>query len=236
MTSCSSCSSWRWWASRCRWCCLSTSRAAWRSRCARSSGPWTASRAATSTQRALVVSTDEIGAVAEGFNRMVQGLREREQIKETFGRYVSREIRDEILAGRVALGGQTLRRHHPLLRPARLHPVGGGDPGGRRGAGPELVLLGDGSRHPEPPRPGLTVHRRRDRGRVRRAGAHERPSDHGRARRPRDAPAPGRVERRAAARPGSPSSATGSASTAASSSPAISAARSGSRTRWWATP
>jgi len=58
--------------------------------------------------RALVVSTDEIGAVAEGFNRMVQGLREREQIKETFGRYVSREIRDEILAGRVALGGQTL--------------------------------------------------------------------------------------------------------------------------------
>lgn len=41
-------------------------------------------------------------------NRMVQGLREREQIKETFGRYVSREIRDEILAGRVALGGQTL--------------------------------------------------------------------------------------------------------------------------------
>ena len=59
-------------------------------------------------QRALVVSTDEIGAVAEGFNRMVQGLREREQIKETFGRYVSREIRDEILAGRVALGGQTL--------------------------------------------------------------------------------------------------------------------------------
>src|SRR5262245_9846050 len=59
-------------------------------------------------QRALVVSTDEIGAVAEGFNRMVQGLREREHIKETFGRYVSREIRDEILAGRVALGGQTL--------------------------------------------------------------------------------------------------------------------------------
>ena len=47
-------------------------------------------------------------AVAEGFNRMVHGLREREHIKETFGRYVSREIRDEILAGRVALGGQTL--------------------------------------------------------------------------------------------------------------------------------
>jgi adenylate cyclase len=59
-------------------------------------------------QRAPVVSTDEIGALAEGFNRMTEGLRERERIVETFGRYVSREIRDEILAGRVALGGQTL--------------------------------------------------------------------------------------------------------------------------------
>ena len=59
-------------------------------------------------QRVAVVSTDEIGAVAEGFNRMVQGLRERERIRESFGRYVTPEIRDEILAGRLELGGQTL--------------------------------------------------------------------------------------------------------------------------------
>lgn len=52
-----------------------------------------------------VVSNDEIGAVAEGFNRMVAGLRERESIRETFGRYVSPEVRDEILAGRAAPGG-----------------------------------------------------------------------------------------------------------------------------------
>jgi adenylate cyclase len=58
--------------------------------------------------RCSVVANDEIGAVAGGFNRMLQGLREREFVKETFGRYVTREIRDEILAGRVALGGQTL--------------------------------------------------------------------------------------------------------------------------------
>ena len=51
--------------------------------------------------RCPVVSNDEIGAVAEGFNRMVQGLRERETIRETFGRYVSPEVRDEILAGRI---------------------------------------------------------------------------------------------------------------------------------------
>jgi adenylate cyclase len=53
-----------------------------------------------------VVANDEIGEVAEGFNRMVGGLREREFLKETFGKYVSREIRDEILAGRVSLEGQ----------------------------------------------------------------------------------------------------------------------------------
>jgi adenylate cyclase len=55
--------------------------------------------------RCAVVSNDEIGAVAEGFNAMVQGLREREAIRETFGRYVSPEVRDEILAGRVSTAG-----------------------------------------------------------------------------------------------------------------------------------
>ena len=58
--------------------------------------------------RCPVTSNDEIGAVAEGFNSMVEGLRERERIRETFGRYVSPEVRDEILAGRAATVG-TLR-------------------------------------------------------------------------------------------------------------------------------
>ncbi len=52
-----------------------------------------------------VVSNDEIGAVTEGFNRMVSGLRERATIHEAFGRYVSPQIRDEILAGRAELAG-----------------------------------------------------------------------------------------------------------------------------------
>ncbi len=55
--------------------------------------------------RCPVVSNDEIGAVTEGFNRMVTGLRERETIREAFGRYVSPEVRDEILAGRAGLDG-----------------------------------------------------------------------------------------------------------------------------------
>src|SRR5215831_18314826 len=56
--------------------------------------------------RCPVVANDEIGAVAEGFNRMLEGLRERERIRETFGRYVTREIRDEILAGRASFEGR----------------------------------------------------------------------------------------------------------------------------------
>ncbi|MGH7412992.1 MAG: adenylate/guanylate cyclase domain-containing protein [Candidatus Rokuibacteriota bacterium] len=58
--------------------------------------------------RAPVVSTDEIGAVAEGFNRMLHGLREREMVKETFGKYVTPEVRDAILAGRVRGEGKLI--------------------------------------------------------------------------------------------------------------------------------
>jgi adenylate cyclase len=56
--------------------------------------------------RCTEVSNDEIGELTEGFNRMLRGLRERDFLKETFGKYVSQEIRDEILAGRIALEGQ----------------------------------------------------------------------------------------------------------------------------------
>jgi adenylate cyclase len=56
--------------------------------------------------RCPVVSNDEIGRLTEGFNRMVRGLQEREFLRETFGKYVSQEIRDEILAGRIALEGE----------------------------------------------------------------------------------------------------------------------------------
>jgi adenylate cyclase len=52
-----------------------------------------------------VVSNDELGEVSEGFNRMVAGLRDRERIRDTFGKYVGPEVRDEILSGRAAPAG-----------------------------------------------------------------------------------------------------------------------------------
>lgn len=58
--------------------------------------------------RVPVVSNDEIGRMGEGFNRMVRELKEAETIKDTFGRYLSREIVDEILKspGGVELKGE----------------------------------------------------------------------------------------------------------------------------------
>ncbi len=44
-----------------------------------------------------VVANDEIGVMAAGFNRMAEGLRERDFIRETFGSYVSQEVAAEIL-------------------------------------------------------------------------------------------------------------------------------------------
>ncbi|MBI5571407.1 MAG: adenylate/guanylate cyclase domain-containing protein [Desulfomonile tiedjei] len=55
-----------------------------------------------------VVCNDEIGALAEGFNRMLDDYRKLESVRDTFGRYVSTEVVTEILkspAG-VKLGGE----------------------------------------------------------------------------------------------------------------------------------
>ncbi len=53
-----------------------------------------------------VVSGDEIGRLSESFNEMVHGLRRARFVQDTFGRYVSRQVLDEILNGKVSLGGE----------------------------------------------------------------------------------------------------------------------------------
>ena len=59
-------------------------------------------------QHAQVDRGDEIGFLARSFNEMVEGLREREHIKNTFGRFVSRDVAEAVLDGRVPLGGEKL--------------------------------------------------------------------------------------------------------------------------------
>ncbi len=48
-------------------------------------------------QKVHVKTSDEIGIMAGAFNKMVEGLREREFIKDTFSRYVSKQVADKIL-------------------------------------------------------------------------------------------------------------------------------------------
>ena len=48
--------------------------------------------------RVEVHSQDELGELADCFNRMAQGLHERELYREQFGRYVSRQVADMILS------------------------------------------------------------------------------------------------------------------------------------------
>lgn len=56
---------------------------------------------------------DEIGFLARSFDEMVAGLEEREHIKDTFGRFVSREVAAAALAGDQALAGE--RREVTIL-------------------------------------------------------------------------------------------------------------------------
>ena len=53
-----------------------------------------------------VTTNDEIGYTGDVINEMTKGLKEREFLKETFGKYVTEEVRDEILSGRVSLDGE----------------------------------------------------------------------------------------------------------------------------------
>jgi len=65
------------------------------------------------TRTIQVVSSDEMGILGDAGNDMISGLAERERIRETFGKYVTPEIRDQILAGQIPVEGE--RRIATLL-------------------------------------------------------------------------------------------------------------------------
>lgn len=58
----------------------------------------------------VVYDGTELGQLQRGFNQMVEGLRERERIRDLFGRHVGQEVATAAAAlgaGRIALGGET---------------------------------------------------------------------------------------------------------------------------------
>ncbi|MFD6859612.1 adenylate/guanylate cyclase domain-containing protein [Rhodococcus sp. NPDC060086] len=54
----------------------------------------------------VVYDGTELGELQAGFNRMAEGLREREHIREVFGRHVGRDVATEALANADILGGE----------------------------------------------------------------------------------------------------------------------------------
>jgi class 3 adenylate cyclase len=56
-----------------------------------------------------ISSKDEVGLLGQAFNTMTAGLRERERERDVFGRVVSPAVREKLLAGQLALGGETRR-------------------------------------------------------------------------------------------------------------------------------
>lgn len=66
-------------------------------------------------------TNDEMGQLARAFNQMVVSLREKEVIRSTFGRYMSKEVVDGFLNGKVSLelGGGELKEMTVLMSDIR---------------------------------------------------------------------------------------------------------------------
>jgi adenylate cyclase len=56
----------------------------------------------------VLATGDELESLSRTFNEMVHGLEERDRIRDTFGRYVSRQVAERLLGGAVNLGGEVL--------------------------------------------------------------------------------------------------------------------------------
>ncbi len=52
---------------------------------------------------------DELEQLASGFNKMVDGLKERDKLRTTFGKYMTAAVMEHLLAGKVSLGGESLK-------------------------------------------------------------------------------------------------------------------------------
>jgi class 3 adenylate cyclase len=66
-------------------------------------------------QKVSVKTKDEIGDMAHTFNMMLEGLRERERIKDIFSRYVSKQVAERIFKERDAIKLEGERRRVTIL-------------------------------------------------------------------------------------------------------------------------
>jgi adenylate cyclase len=55
-----------------------------------------------------VKTGDELEDLATGFNTMVDGLKERDKLKTTFGKYMTASVIEHLLSGKVELGGKSI--------------------------------------------------------------------------------------------------------------------------------
>lgn len=53
-----------------------------------------------------VSRANEIGILERSFNKMIEGLKEREKLRDTFGRFVSPQIAEAAMTGKIHLGGE----------------------------------------------------------------------------------------------------------------------------------
>jgi adenylate cyclase len=58
------------------------------------------------SRKVVVRTEDELGLLAQAFNRMIQGLRVKEFIRDAFGRFVSRDVSEALLRGEIRLQGE----------------------------------------------------------------------------------------------------------------------------------
>ena len=58
------------------------------------------------TVHTAITGKDVAGSLAKTLNDMVDGLRERDRVKEVFGRYIATQVSEKILNGQINLGGE----------------------------------------------------------------------------------------------------------------------------------
>ena len=110
--------------------------------------------------KVAVTSNDEIGYTGDAINEMTEGLKERDFIKDTFGKYVTSEIRDEILSGTISLDGE-LKNVTMLFSDLReFYPDGGEVRTQNGGTNHQHLFQGNGGGHSRPFGPGGAIYRR----------------------------------------------------------------------------